>query len=422
MDRRLHRIAAKLAIVPQLTGRSQCVGESRHRFRLEPPLPDSEVAAFEARHGIRLPEEYREFITLLGRSGAGPHYGLLPLSRWDQGAVLAEAVPNHLGRPFPVPPGPRPGPDWYAGFDTPHEPYTGTITLNSQGCTYATLLVVTGPARGLVVNVDMDRQPPYFTGDPGFLAWYERWLDETADGLDPASFNSAMPRDLAELTRMLRHADAPEVRAAVAHALGRPLVPVAAGHAALRAAARQDPSPRVRRSAVQALARKPLRDDEPVIAACLDDGDPQVRAAALRALPGRGDAWHPRARDLLADQNPDVRLAAVQALDESGALTEDELLPLRTDPHPPLRAAVVVKLAQHRSPWAKQTARAGLTDPHITVRWPSVTTLHRRGLLSLEDRTLLSNDPDPRLRARVDRLRPRRADGQELTQPHRGSR
>jgi hypothetical protein len=70
-----------------------------------------------------------------------------------------------------VVPGRRPGPDWWRGLEAPEEPYTGAIAITSQGCTYATLLVMTGPARGRIVNVDLDRQPPLFSPDPDFLAW-----------------------------------------------------------------------------------------------------------------------------------------------------------------------------------------------------------------------------------------------------------
>ena len=57
----------------------QVFGSQAHRFRLHPPLPEVEVAAFEARHRVSLPAEYRGFLTHVGNGGAGPYYGQFPL-------------------------------------------------------------------------------------------------------------------------------------------------------------------------------------------------------------------------------------------------------------------------------------------------------------------------------------------------------
>lgn len=289
MDERLPRIAAKLAIVRGLPGRAYSFGEEAHRFRLGPPLPEPRVAAFESEHGIRLPESYRSFLTTVGHAGAGPHYGLKRLDEWDH-AVLDRIPPGHLATPFPVSPtDPAPGPDWYEALgDDDAEPYPGALTLTSRGCSFSTLLVVSGPARGRVVNIDLDLRPPVFCHDTDFLAWYGRWLDETIDGMDTSGFDVSLPYDQPTLVSVLRAAQDARQRHAAAWTLGRYPAPEPAVRSALRAAAVGDTSAEVRESAVIALGRRPLPADEAALLQALSDADAGVRAAALSVLSRRG--------------------------------------------------------------------------------------------------------------------------------------
>ena len=57
---------------------------------LGPVLPEREVAAFENRHSVTLPDGYRRFLREVGNGGDGPpYYGL---------ARLGEAASDGLGR------------------------------------------------------------------------------------------------------------------------------------------------------------------------------------------------------------------------------------------------------------------------------------------------------------------------------------
>ena len=52
--------------------RSKTFGTNGHRFFLNPPLAEADVLGFEQRHHIRLPVDYRGFLTAIGNGGAGP--------------------------------------------------------------------------------------------------------------------------------------------------------------------------------------------------------------------------------------------------------------------------------------------------------------------------------------------------------------
>jgi hypothetical protein len=144
----------------------ECFGSHSHRFVLRPPLPEAAATRFEEEHGVLLPEGYRAFLTRLGNGGAGPYYGLLPLER------CAASGGRTLSRPSPL--WPRmpcdAAADALAGYG-PGSLADGAITLIEQGCAYSSLLIVTGPHRGAVVNIDpYPSAPPYFARDGGFLA------------------------------------------------------------------------------------------------------------------------------------------------------------------------------------------------------------------------------------------------------------
>jgi len=58
--------------------RRRVFGAGVHQYKPNPPLPVSVIGAFEERHGVSLPEDYRHFTTGIGNGGAGPYYGVLP--------------------------------------------------------------------------------------------------------------------------------------------------------------------------------------------------------------------------------------------------------------------------------------------------------------------------------------------------------
>lgn len=204
MDERVHRVRKKLEDVR--ARKLSCFGSESHGFRLNPPLGEADLAAFEAERGIRLPEDYRDFLLHAGNGGAGPYHGILPLERWDAVARWVEydedeAMPaDYLSRACPL----RSGTTLEEmrqratrihtpeSAESDEDNYQGAIALEDQGCTFYALLVVSGPLRGRVVYVDLQRnRPPYVVEDPDFLSWYEGWLDALLAGEDTTWFGLA---------------------------------------------------------------------------------------------------------------------------------------------------------------------------------------------------------------------------------------
>jgi len=184
MQDRLEKIKIKLK---QARDRKiKCFGSEKHKFQSQ-PAPEEKIVEFESHYGITLPEEYRTFIKEVGL-GAGPYYGLQQLGiGWVCDDDTKEGQKNWLSSPCLIEPiEDRESTDWDEELAKKHNiswerVYQGIMEIVSQGCTYLSGLIVTGPRRGEVVNLDMDRQVPIFT-DLGFLDWYERWLDNALKG------------------------------------------------------------------------------------------------------------------------------------------------------------------------------------------------------------------------------------------------
>jgi hypothetical protein len=155
-------------------------------LKLNPSLAPETVLAFENRHRISLPEEYREFILHIGDGGAGPpFYGLLPLGHTTKVDVphwFASGYADYLAQPFPLT-------KYWMWEDEPITPAVeaaietlryGNLCLGHDGCGMFWLLIVSGPERGQIWNLtDVGITPP--APRCTFFQWYEYWLDGGKD-------------------------------------------------------------------------------------------------------------------------------------------------------------------------------------------------------------------------------------------------
>ena len=62
--------------------------------RLNPPLTEEEILAFEKCHAIALPGEFRDFLRYVGNGGEGPFCDLFPLGKIDHNFDLRQWQKN----------------------------------------------------------------------------------------------------------------------------------------------------------------------------------------------------------------------------------------------------------------------------------------------------------------------------------------
>ena len=181
-------------------------GASKHGFKLSPVLTDSEVAEFERMHRVTLPQDYRLFLTVVGRGGAGPYYGLFCLGETDDGFNTrawheCDHFVGTLSIPFPhtaawndlsgLPSEILADSDedeYFRQMETFERGYyraiDGAIPICHLGCALRQWLVVIGPEAGHVWSdsrADNEGLSPLLCSRASrttFYTWYRTWLDE----------------------------------------------------------------------------------------------------------------------------------------------------------------------------------------------------------------------------------------------------
>jgi hypothetical protein len=150
-----------------------------------PCLTREEIESFESQHGVRLPEEYREFLLKIGNGGDGPpEYGVPQLGEAASDMERNERIHwtklPQIKEPFPFT---KPW-IWEDGEESDEgsgkQVACGSIYVGNDGCGQYWHLIVTGPERGRVWQFcDVGIVPTEPRRD--FLQWYEDWLDGVKD-------------------------------------------------------------------------------------------------------------------------------------------------------------------------------------------------------------------------------------------------
>jgi hypothetical protein len=198
----IQRIKRKLVDAKKSDTGLNVFGANRHKYVINSPVPESEVNKFEESYSIQLPQCYRAFILEVGNGGigfqnsaAGPFLGIYPFGE-KATELIHDNTAKYLKNQCVL--HPKITDDYWKSLtlnidgndaitDEQFENeignlWAGILPIGSQGCSYLHGIVLNGPFKGNVVNIDIDRQKPQFAFESNFLDWYERWLDEVISG------------------------------------------------------------------------------------------------------------------------------------------------------------------------------------------------------------------------------------------------
>ena len=156
-------IRDKLAALDRLDPARKIFASHKHQYRLNPPVGMDYIASLESLIGCQLPDQYRQFVAEFADGGAGPAYGIFPLTRLLLPGQDPKALAD-LARPFPAPASVEEMRE--LGYSVP-----GAREISEIGCGGMYWLIVSGPERGFVwvQNPDADWVPSCQT-NPAFGA------------------------------------------------------------------------------------------------------------------------------------------------------------------------------------------------------------------------------------------------------------
>ncbi len=205
MLEQLDRIKLKLKQLKKLDRGFIIFGSQKHKYKLNPTLSTDIVTRFELKHNIKLPDGYIQFLTFIGNGGAGPFYGVEPLSNvlFDDldykrsNSLLSPKNPFVHQEPWNLEFGPTVDEEENEEeYDRQREEFeekyyekdqmNGAIAICNFGCAVSLNLVVNGQEYGHIWTDDRANDngihPSHELGNMNkinFLSWYELWLDNS---------------------------------------------------------------------------------------------------------------------------------------------------------------------------------------------------------------------------------------------------
>lgn len=201
----IEEIKDKVAFLKRNDTDFKVFGSSYHRYDFNELIKDFEVQEFEEIYEIKLPVDYKEYISKLGNGGPGPNYGILPLHplpdgrmyntfeflgfdfshkrKWEMHSDIKEIFEKCFNHP---------NKEVIRYFSRLEDiayisEMAGAIYISDCGCNWRQYLVVTGDERGNIwcdQRVDGDGIFPLIDSNGNhlsFIDWYFRWLDKSIE-------------------------------------------------------------------------------------------------------------------------------------------------------------------------------------------------------------------------------------------------
>ncbi|RAV23345.1 SMI1/KNR4 family protein [Paenibacillus contaminans] len=222
-ESQLDRINNKLEKAMRKDSAFLVFGSSSHKYTVYDKLTTKELADWQVKYQVTLPEPYAQFLTKVGNGGAGPFYGIYPLEK-----AASYTGTNALATKCVLYPG-MSKEEWNPlieplisdedisdlEYDATREKVLGgMLCIGTQGCEYDMYLVLEGDFKGKIVYTSDFYQdhPFFFVYEDNFLDWYERWLDEIILDYDIAWFGSRMPGDENALIQVYQDASNEKIK------------------------------------------------------------------------------------------------------------------------------------------------------------------------------------------------------------------
>ncbi|MBQ6697021.1 MAG: SMI1/KNR4 family protein [Lachnospiraceae bacterium] len=186
------RIAQIMKKVEKLSAKKRRFPCGKFPPEWKEPITEEQVMAYEKEKGIRLPEDYRRFITTVASAGTQPFYGLYGLldkkPSYEFEPIVEKKFPYTLSTPLKIAEMSEEEYDKYWNDDENEEYMQGYILLCHEGCGMESILIVNTDAEEVYGTVwfcdlanDYGIMPIYHpqTREPmHFLEWLEYWVDQ----------------------------------------------------------------------------------------------------------------------------------------------------------------------------------------------------------------------------------------------------